>query len=89
MNEGHVAFLALELIREKVASGRSFADALAATRKQCIFTTHTPVEAGHDRFSPDLMRYVLHEIQPQIAPSFDEISPWAASVPRMTRKTSA
>ncbi len=73
MNEGHVSFLALELIREKVAGGLSFADALAATRKQCIFTTHTPVEAGHDRFSADLLRYALHNIQPQIAPNFHDI----------------
>ncbi|MCX8155069.1 MAG: alpha-glucan family phosphorylase [Verrucomicrobiae bacterium] len=58
MNEGHAAFLTLELIREKMAAGALFADALAATRQECIFTTHTPVEAGHDRFSPDLMSYV-------------------------------
>src|SRR5450759_3067172 len=37
MNEGHAAFLALELIREKMAVGQSLADALAATRQQCIF----------------------------------------------------
>src|SRR6266567_2035504 len=59
MNEGHAAFLALELIREKRAAGKKFADALAETRKQCIFTTHTPVEVGHDRFSPSLMDYAL------------------------------
>src|SRR5437867_1672180 len=59
MNEGHAAFLALELIREKLASGKSWADALAATKPQCIFTTHTPVEAGHDRFTPSLMDYAL------------------------------
>src|SRR5206468_1219415 len=49
MNEGHAAFLALELIREKQAEGKNFADALAVARQQCHFTTHTPVEAGHDR----------------------------------------
>jgi len=59
MNEGHAAFLALELIREKTAQGQSFADAKASTAQECIFTTHTPVEAGHDRFSPDLMHYVM------------------------------
>jgi len=59
MNEGHAAFLTLELMREKHAAGASFDEALEATRQQCIFTTHTPVEAGHDRFSPDLMQYVL------------------------------
>ena len=57
MNEGHAAFLALELIREKMAAGRSFEDALAATRQECVFTTHTSVEAGHDRFSVDFLEY--------------------------------
>src|SRR5512136_1413798 len=60
MNEGHAAFLTLELIREKMATGTSFADAVSQTKAECIFTTHTPVEAGHDRFSPDLMDYALH-----------------------------
>ncbi len=73
MNEGHVAFLALELLREKRRQGMSFEDALQATRAQCIFTTHTPVEAGHDRFSPELMRYAMHEVQPQITASFSEL----------------
>ncbi len=59
MNEGHAAFLALELMREKMAKGKSFADALVATRPECHFTTHTPVEAGHDRFSPSLIQYAL------------------------------
>jgi starch phosphorylase len=59
MNEGHAAFLALELMREKIAAGKSFADALAVTKQQCIFTTHTPVEAGHDRFTASLMDYAF------------------------------
>ncbi|MEY2407517.1 MAG: glycogen phosphorylase [Verrucomicrobiota bacterium] len=59
MNEGHAAFLALELIREKLAAGKSLGDALAATRQQCMFTTHTPVEAGHDRFTPGLFDYAM------------------------------
>jgi starch phosphorylase len=59
MNEGHAAFLTLELIREKMAAGKNFADALAASKAECHFTTHTPVEAGHDRFTPALMEYAL------------------------------
>src|SRR5258706_15209007 len=59
MNEGHAAFLTLELIREKIAAGKKFTDALAITKTQCQFTTHTPVEAGHDRFTPALMDYAL------------------------------
>ncbi len=73
MNEGHVAFLALELIREKVSSGCPFEEALTRTRDECVFTTHTPVEAGHDRFSPELMQYALQRIQPQVTPSFNDL----------------
>ena len=66
MNEGHAAFLILELVRERMAEGMRFKDALAATREECIFTTHTPVEAGHDRFKADLMDYAMHRFFRQI-----------------------
>jgi glycogen phosphorylase len=52
MNEGHAAFLTLELIREKLAAGKLLrAGRWPDHAPECIFTTHTPVEAGHDRFS--------------------------------------
>ncbi|MEM8484183.1 MAG: alpha-glucan family phosphorylase [Bacteroidota bacterium] len=59
MNEGHCAFLALELLRESLESGNVLSDyslkeAEAGVRDQCVFTTHTPVMAGHDRFAPDI-----------------------------------
>ncbi len=73
MNEGHAAFLTLELIREKMAAGKSFQDALALTRAECIFTTHTPVEAGHDRFTPALMDYAMHRFREQLQVPFAEI----------------
>ncbi len=73
MNEGHVSFLALELLREKIGRGTSFTEALAATRAECIFSTHTPVEAGHDRFSPNLVKYALHRLQPQVTNSFSDL----------------
>ncbi len=60
LNEGHAAFLSVELIREKLAAGSDFDSALVATREECIFTTHTPVPAGHDRFSVELMDYAAH-----------------------------
>ncbi|HOW67301.1 MAG TPA: alpha-glucan family phosphorylase [Candidatus Paceibacterota bacterium] len=59
MNEGHSAFLTLELIREQLGAGKSFDDALSWTRQHCLFTTHTPVEAGHDRFDENLIEYTL------------------------------
>ncbi|MBL8881167.1 MAG: alpha-glucan family phosphorylase, partial [Phycisphaerales bacterium] len=66
MNEGHAAFLILELVRERMAAGLSFDDAFAAAKAECVFTTHTPVEAGHDRFSPELMAYMAHKFAPQL-----------------------
>ncbi len=73
MNEGHAAFLALELIREKLAAGKSFTDALAFTKQQCIFTTHTPVEAGHDRFTASLMDYAFKGYLSQFNLSLEEV----------------
>ncbi|MBN1218078.1 MAG: alpha-glucan family phosphorylase [Anaerolineae bacterium] len=58
MNEGHSAFLVLERARELVDSGLSFAEAKEIIRKTSIFTTHTPVPAGHDTFPfPMIDRY--------------------------------
>ncbi len=73
MNEGHAAFLTFELIHEKMAGGKSFAEALAATKAECVFTTHTPVEAGHDRFSPELMDYALHRYRSQSSMPYPEL----------------
>ncbi len=50
LNEGHAAFVVLQRIREMCEAGRSFDDALAAVRRTTVFTTHTPVAAGHDAF---------------------------------------
>ena len=56
LNEGHSAFALLERIRERVEEdGLSFDEARRATGIQAVFTTHTPVEAGHDRFPPALI----------------------------------
>jgi starch phosphorylase len=73
MNEGHAAFLTLELMREKIAAGKGFKQAFEATRQECHFTTHTPVEAGHDRFSPDLMDYATHKFRSQLKLSFKDL----------------
>jgi starch phosphorylase len=73
MNEGHAAFLTLELIREKMAAGKNFSQAQALTKQECLFTTHTPVEAGHDRFSPDLMSYAMQRYLGQLKVKFPEL----------------
>ena len=57
MNEGHSAFLSLELIREMIEQqGLTFAEAAVRVRERCVFTTHTPVAAGHDEFGVDLIK---------------------------------
>ncbi len=54
INEGHAAFLVLERIRRKVKNGLTFHAALEAVAASTVFTTHTPVPAGHDHFSWDM-----------------------------------
>jgi glycogen phosphorylase len=57
LNEGHSAFLTLELAREVIERGHvGFAVAAEQVRESCVFTTHTPVAAGHDEFSADLIK---------------------------------
>jgi glycogen phosphorylase len=62
MNEGHAALLVLELLNEEARrAGREAmnADDVKAVRERCIFTTHTPVPAGHDKFPLNLVQSVL------------------------------
>lgn len=56
MNEGHAGFLGVERIREYISRGLDFDTALAAVRAGTVFTTHTPVPAGIDRFPMPLVR---------------------------------
>ncbi len=56
LNEGHSAFLTLELAREVVqAERRSLTEAISVVKQQCVFTTHTPVAAGNDQFDTSLV----------------------------------
>jgi len=59
LNEGHASFLLLERAREAHAAGKDYDAALDETRDHAVFTTHTPVPAGHDRFAHDLLLYYL------------------------------
>ncbi|MGW4371086.1 alpha-glucan family phosphorylase [Nocardia takedensis] len=56
MNEGHAGFLGVERVREYVSAGMDFDTGLAAVRAGTVFTTHTPVPAGIDRFPMSLVR---------------------------------
>lgn len=62
MNEGHASLLALELLSKESAA--PLAREIEDVQRRCIFTTHTPVPAGHDRFSYELVREVLGEPVP-------------------------
>jgi starch phosphorylase len=55
INEGHAAFLIIERARKLTASGVPFRVAIEAVAADTVFTTHTPVAAGHDMFAPDLI----------------------------------
>jgi starch phosphorylase len=54
-NEGHAAFMLVERLREQLAGGKSYDDAVREVRARSVFTTHTPVPAGHDIFYRDLI----------------------------------
>ena len=72
LNEGHAAFLVLELARERVAKGESFAQALKEGAARTVFTTHTPVAAGNDAFAFDLMDKYFHGYYPELGVTRDE-----------------
>jgi phosphorylase/glycogen(starch) synthase len=58
INEGHSAFLIFELMNcHIIDEGLSFDEAREAVRGHCVFTTHTPVEAGNERFNRDVVEY--------------------------------
>jgi starch phosphorylase len=66
MNEGHSALLALALLEKQAKNGNlrsATEEDIDAVRKKCVFTTHTPVPAGHDQFSFDLVGRMLGEEQ--------------------------
>lgn len=52
-NEGHASFMMVERVRERMEAGDTLEDAVRHVRRHSIFTTHTPVPAGHDMFSPE------------------------------------
>jgi glycogen phosphorylase len=65
-NEGHAALHLLERVREHVEQGDTFAAAVEKVRACTIFTTHTPVPAGHDIFSPELIDKYFSSFWPKL-----------------------
>jgi glycogen phosphorylase len=75
LNEGHAAFAVLERARSYMVSNKvSFDLALTITRAGNLFTTHTPVDAGFDRFSPDLMeKYFQRYAEKELSIPFQKL----------------
>lgn len=74
LNEGHSAFATLEVIHERMTDdGLSFDDALREVAQQTVFTTHTPVPAGHDRFDADLIEEHLGPLRDRLGISSQQL----------------
>lgn len=73
INEGHAAFLVLERIRQKISDDRlDFSTALECVAANTVFTTHTPVPAGHDHFNEGMMQGYFEHFYPQLGLNRDE-----------------
>jgi glycogen phosphorylase len=66
LNEGHAAFVVVQRIRDLCESGWSFESALAEVRRTTVFTTHTPVAAGHDAFP-------FHQVEAHLAGAWGDL----------------
>ena len=75
MNEGHAGFLGLERVREWIERGLTFDEAIEAVRAGAVFTTHTPVPAGIDRFPRELFEPYFESFAAACGVGFDEL--WA------------
>ena len=74
LNEGHSAFAALELVRDRmVTEGIGAEEAIRRVAPQVVFTTHTPVPAGHDRFTPELIEEHLGPLRDALGLSPDAL----------------
>ncbi len=72
LNEGHSAFMVLERLREYVEQGMSYDEAVERVRASTIFTTHTPVSAGHDKFPFNMMEKYFQNLWKELGVSRDE-----------------
>ena len=72
LNEGHAAFIGLERLRNYVASGLSYAEAVELIRSSSLYTTHTPVPAGHDSFPEGMMWQYFNEFASAMSLSWEK-----------------
>jgi starch phosphorylase len=74
LNEGHSAFAPLEVIRERMHDdGLTFDNALREVAQHTVFTTHTPVPAGHDRFDGGMIEEHLGPLRDKLGISYDQL----------------
>jgi glycogen phosphorylase len=73
LNEGHAAFAGLERLRTRVTAGSTLAEAIDDARAELVFTTHTPVPAGHDRFPYDLAARHLAPLAERLGVAFAQL----------------
>jgi glycogen phosphorylase len=78
LNEGHAAFAALERLRVHLGDGAGFDHAVARVRDELVFTTHTPVPAGHDRFVHGAAAWHLAPLAERAGVEFDRL--WQLAV---------
>jgi starch phosphorylase len=73
LNEGHAALAPLELAAEAVAGGATFDDAFESARARTVFTTHTPVPAGNERYAPEDMIRVFAGLDERLQTDWDTL----------------
>ncbi len=74
LNEGHCAFATIEAVRQRMKKyGETFELALLRVVRRTVFTTHTPVAAGHDRFDPGLVEEHLGPLRDELKISYDDL----------------
>ncbi len=82
LNEGHCAFAGIEWLAQVMEThGVDLATALEIIPRSTVFTTHTPVAAGHDEFPPDLVRPYLLPFEKRLKTPVDEILSWGQAAP--------
>ena len=90
LNEGHSAFAALELARQRMAiEGIDAGEAMRRVSSHVVFTTHTPVPAGHDRFAAPLVEEHLGPLREGMGLAADDLLALGRAVPAITSKASA
>lgn len=72
LNEGHAGFLSLERLNNLTSAGYDYPEAVEIVRTSSLYTTHTPVPAGHDHFSEQLMKKYLFNYADELGISWSE-----------------